>query len=124
MVDRFSEGMRRLERLRRIPGYGQNVLEKFGSALPQDVYEGERLRLQRLQEQSLKGQPLAYALNMLKNAYEERDQLNIQRWERTLERAGARRYLQRVRAMARKDRPLGYATAGFWQGRQVSGLGG
>jgi len=123
LPDPFSAGMQRVGDLRKIPGYGQNVLSKFGSALPLDVYEAEMLRVKLQQERALAPDPTAYAFNMLKNAYEDHDQLNIQAWEDSLTRGGARRYLNQVRAMAAKDQPLGYTTAGFWDGRGMSGLG-
>lgn len=119
--DSYSESMARLAQIRRIPGYGQAVLQKYGSALDPTVYEGEMIRLRRLQEAALKPDPILSALNALKNAYELRDVFNIQRYEAALERAGARRYLNQVRAAARKDRPLGYTTAGFWDNRGMSG---
>ena len=123
----FSEGMARLARIRRIPGYNRAVFDKFGAALPLDVRAGEDLRLQRLKGQTLAPDPVASALNALANAYRNRDQFEIERWENAVTMLGAKRYLARVRAMARKDRPLGYTTAGFW-GKYptvngISGLG-
>ncbi len=110
----FSQGMARLARIRKIPGYNRAVLDKYGAALPLDVLAAENLRLQKLKGDALAPDPVASALTALSNAYRNRDQFDIERWENAITMLGAKRYLARVRAAARKDSAIGYTTAGFW----------
>lgn len=113
----FQNGIVSLERIRRIPGYGLAILQKYGSALPQDVYDSEWLRLKLLQEEALRGNPLAYAQNMIRDAYQEHDLFNIRAFESGVERGRAAVYLRQARAAGKVFSPVGYRT-GF-----LSGLG-
>lgn len=120
LVDQRQVGLERLEELRRIPGYGLAVLQKFGAALPEEIYDAEVKRLRAvLRVETV--DPVAQAELQLRLAYKRNDVAEIRRWESVFTAARTRRWLQGVQAKTRLQErdPVDFATAGFF-----SGLGG
>jgi hypothetical protein len=86
----------RLAQVQAQPGYGFEALRQHSSVMPKDLADAELLRLRQLQDQG--ADPITYALNQLKRAYEDDDIRVIRRWQRVVENAGGRRYLRAIEA--------------------------
>ena len=109
------DGVRRVQQLRYRPGYGESMLRQYDGVVPPDVLDAEIRRIRAIQDRGLA--PAAHAWTQLARAYQDDDVEAIRRWEASLDRTGARRYLNAVQARQRSQNRRFFGING------MSGLG-